>query len=51
MAVLIARFFRGSAWYPSHAALNYLSGVLLIVGVALAIHTISAHHFEETHQR
>ncbi|ORY88319.1 hypothetical protein BCR35DRAFT_289209 [Leucosporidium creatinivorum] len=51
IAVLLARFLRGSTWYPSHAALNALAGILVLVAFALGVHSVRGEHFDGTHQR
>ncbi|KAL8276339.1 hypothetical protein RQP46_011264 [Phenoliferia psychrophenolica] len=35
MAILIARLFRGSTWFPAHAALNLLAAALVVTAFAL----------------
>lgn len=51
IAVLLARFFRGSTWYPSHVALNSLAAILVVVAFALGVHSARGEHFDDTHRR
>ena len=50
LAIIIARFFRHTTWFPAHAALQITSAVFVVIAFALAVN-VSSEHFYNTHTR
>ncbi|KAK4052788.1 hypothetical protein OIV83_002075 [Microbotryomycetes sp. JL201] len=50
LAIMIARFLRGSAWYPFHAGLNMLAAAMVIASFGIGVYVTGDNHFEDTHQ-
>jgi hypothetical protein len=50
-AILVARFFRASRWFPAHAALNILAALLVVVAFALGVYATGTPHFTDTHTK
>ena len=50
LAIIIARFFRHTTWFPAHAALQVISLVFVVIAFALAVN-VSTEHFYDTHTR
>ncbi|KAM0786890.1 hypothetical protein ACM66B_002314 [Microbotryomycetes sp. NB124-2] len=51
LAIIVARFLRGTAWYPFHAGLNMLSAAMIVACFGLGVYVTGDDHFQDTHQR
>ncbi|KAK4704881.1 hypothetical protein P7C70_g1329, partial [Phenoliferia sp. Uapishka_3] len=49
IAILIARYFRGSTWFPAHAAFNILAAILIVTAFGIGYVQTGFPHFQDTH--
>lgn len=50
-AILIARWLRGAKWFPSHAALNFVAALFIIIAFALGVDSKRGGHFNDSHTK